>query len=108
MVAKQTWYPITASSRKSTIALNSGDAELVAARSGACEGMGLRQQWNWLLQFGCNAEETNETTQQILCCDSFAALIDLKNETYRVESVPLARPEVRLCSSGNEGNACGL
>ena len=31
------WHPITASSRKqSTIALSSGDAELVAALSGAC------------------------------------------------------------------------
>ena len=41
-----------------TIALSSGEAELVAALSGACEGMSLRQQWNWLLKFGCNAEET--------------------------------------------------
>ena len=53
------WYPITASSRKqSTIALSSGEAELVAALSGGCERMRLRQQWNWLLKFGCNAEET--------------------------------------------------
>ena len=60
------WSPITASSGKqSTIALRSGEAELVAALSGACEGMGLRQQCNWLLKFGGNAEETNETTQQI-------------------------------------------
>ena len=36
------WYPIIASSRRqSTIALSSGEAELVAALSGACEGMGL-------------------------------------------------------------------
>ena len=69
------WYPITASSKKQpTIALNSGEAELVAALSGACEGMGLRQQWHWFLKFECNAEETNETTQQVLCCDSSAAL----------------------------------
>ena len=33
------WFPIIASSRKqSTIALGSGEAELVAALSGACEG----------------------------------------------------------------------
>ena len=46
------WYPITAPSRKqSTIALSSGEAELIAALSGGW-------QWNWLLKFGCNAEET--------------------------------------------------
>ena len=43
------WYQITATSQKqSTIALGSGEAELVAALSGACEGMGPRQQRNWL------------------------------------------------------------
>ena len=35
--------------------------------SGASEGMSLRHQWNWLLKFGCNAEETSGTIQQILC-----------------------------------------
>ena len=45
------WYPITASSRKqSTIALSSGEAELVAALSGACEGMSLRQQWKLVVE----------------------------------------------------------
>ena len=39
------WYPITATSKKqSTIALSNGEAELVAALFGACEGMGPRQQ----------------------------------------------------------------
>ena len=62
------WYPITSSSKKqSTIALSSGEAELVAAPPGACEGIDLRQQWNWLLKFGRGAEETNATTRQILC-----------------------------------------
>ena len=56
----------TRSPRRATIALSSGDAELVAALPGACKGLSLRQQWNWLLKFGWNAEETNETTQQIL------------------------------------------
>ena len=28
--------------------------------------MGFRQLWNWLLNFGCNGEEANETTEQIL------------------------------------------
>ena len=46
------WYPIASSSRnQSTIVLSSGEAELVPALSGACEGMNLRQQWNWLLKF---------------------------------------------------------
>ena len=54
------WFPNTASSSKrSTIALSSGEAELVAALSGPCEGMSLRQQRNWLLKFRCNAEEMN-------------------------------------------------
>ena len=75
------WYPITASSRKqSTIALNEGEAGLIAALSGACEGMSLRQQWNWLLNFVCKAEERSETTQQILWCDSSAALDMIKRK----------------------------
>ena len=106
---KLAWYPITASSRKqSMIALSSGEAELVAALSGACEGMSLRQQWDWLLKFGCNAEETSETTQQILCCDSSAALgmIKRKGSTRKTRHIELkafilqqwssARPKVRL------------
>ena len=86
------WYPITASSRKqSTIALSSGEAELVAALSRACESMGLRQQWNWLLKFECNAKETNETTRQILCCDSSAALgmIKRKGSTRKTRHIEL-------------------
>ena len=70
--------------------------------------MDLRQQWNVLLKFGCNVEETNETTQPILCCDSFPALGMIKRkrsthekDTHRVESFLFAtmervRPEVRL------------
>ena len=57
--------------------------------------------------FGRNAEETNETTQQILCCDSSAALgmIRRKGLTRRTSHIELkafflqqwsARPEVRL------------
>ena len=100
--------PITASSReRSTIALSSGEAELVAALSGACEGLSLRQQWNWLLKFGCNAEETSETTQQIPCCDSSAApgMIKRKGSTRKTRHIELkafflqqwsARAEVRL------------
>ena len=42
--------------------------------------MSLRQQWNWLLKFGCNAEETNETTQHFMCCDSSAALGMIKRQ----------------------------
>ena len=68
------------------------------------ECMGLRQQWNWLLKFGCNAKETNETTQHILCCDSSAALglIKRKGSTRHIELKAFflqqwsARPEVRL------------
>ena len=69
--------------------------------------MGLRQQWNWLLKFGCSAEETRETTQQILCCDSSAALgmLKRKGSTRKTRHIELkvfflqqwsARPEVRL------------
>ena len=117
---KLVWYPITASSRKqSTIALSHGEAELVAATSGACEGMSLRQQWNWLLKFGCNAEETNETIQQILCWDSAAALgmIMRKGSTRKTrhiefKNVLLATMEratgSEICPSGDERNACGL
>ena len=94
------WYPITASSRKqSTIAPSTGEAALVAALSGACEGMSLRQQWNWILKFGCHAEETSETTQQIPSCDSTAALgmiqrkVELNAFFLQQRS---ARPQVRL------------
>ena len=76
--------PITASSTKqSTIALSSGEAELVAALS--------RQRWNWQRQFGSTDDEVIEASQQILCCDSSAALgmIRRKGSTRknRVESV---------------------
>ena len=101
-----------ASSRKqSTIARSSGEAELVAPLPGACECMSLRQQWNWLLKFGCSAEETSETTQQILCCDSTAAvgMIKRKGSTRKTRHIELkvfflqqwsARPEVRLVQVG--------
>ena len=106
------WYPIIASSRKqSTIALSSGEAELVAALSGACEGMGLRQQWNWLRQFGNTDDEPAEGSQQILCCDSSAALgmMRRKGSTRKTRHIELkafflqqwsARPEVRLVQVG--------
>ena len=101
-----------ASSRKeSTIALSSGEAELVAALSGTCESTGLRQQWIWPLKFGCSDEETTEASQQILCCDSFAALglIMRKGWTRKTRHIDLkeffsqqwsARPEVRLVQVG--------
>ena len=100
--------PTSASSKKqSTIAFSSGEAEWVAALSGACEGMSLRQQWSWLLKFGCNTEETNETTPQILCCDSSAALgmIKRKGTTRKTRHIEFkafflqqwsVRPEMRL------------
>ena len=102
------WFLNMATSRKqSTIVLSSGEAELVAALSGPCEGMSLRQQRNWLLKFGCNAEEMNDTTQQILCCDSSAALgmMRRKGSTRKTRHIELkafflqqwsARPGVRL------------
>ena len=86
------WYPITASSKKrSTIALSRGEAEMVAALPGACEAMGLRQQWNWLLKFGRDAEETNATTQQIPCCDSSVALgvIQCKGSSRKSKQIEL-------------------
>ena len=102
------WYPIIASRRKqSTIALSSGEAEWVAALSGTCEGMGLRQQWNCLRQFG-NTE--TETSQQILCCDSAAlGMITHKGSTRERRHIKVkafflqqwsARPEVRLVQVG--------
>ena len=73
--------------KQSTVALSSGEAELVAALSGACEGM----------QTGAS--------QQILCCDSSAALgmIRRQNETRRAESV-LTECTTRseTCTSRNE------
>ena len=64
---------------------------LVAALSGAFEGMGLRQQWNWLEQFGCNDDEPTEASQQILCCVSSAALgvIRLKGSTRKTRHIEL-------------------
>ena len=106
------WYQIIASSRKqSTIALSSGDAELVAALSGACDGIGLRQQWNWLRQFGNTDDEETGRSQQILCCDSSAALGMIRRkglirETGHMELKAFllqqwsARPEVRLVQVG--------
>ena len=104
----ETWYPITASnSKRSTVAPSSGEAELVAALSGACEGMSLRQQSKWLLKFGCTAEETIGSAQQILCCGYSAALgmIKRKGSSRKTRHIELkafflqqwsARPEVRL------------
>ena len=92
MAAWKTWL--------STIALSSGVAELVAARSGACEGMGMRQQWKCLRQFSSNDEMQTDAAQQIPCCDSSAALGMIrrkgstrKNETHRAESVFLTTME---------------
>ena len=107
------WYSIIASSRKKST-ISSSEAELVAALSGACEGMSLRQQWNWLRQFGRSDEETTGASQQILCSDSSAALtlINSKNDTHRAESVFLTTIEratrSTTCSSGNERDACIL
>ena len=106
------WYPIIASSRKqSTIALSSGEAELVAALSATCEGMGLRQQWKCLRQFGCEDEEKTEASHQILGSDSSAALamIKRKGSTRKTRHIELkalflqqwsSRQEVRLVQVG--------
>ena len=90
---------------------SSGEAELVAALSGACEGMGLRPQWNWLRQFGGDDEVQTDASQQVLCCDSSAALgmIRRKGSTRKTRHIELrasflqqwsARPEVRLVQVG--------
>ena len=63
------WYPITAPGKKqSTIALSSGEAELVAALSGACEGMGLRQQAELVAKVWkqCRGDATNIATDAML------------------------------------------
>ena len=60
-----------------------------------------------VVEVWCNAEETSETTQKILCCDSSAALdmIQRKGSTRKTRHIELkafflqqwsARPEVRL------------
>ena len=90
------WYPITASSMKqSTIAFSSHEAELVAALAGACEGMRLRQQWNWLLKFGRGNEETE-----------LAQGLNSKDETHQAESVLPATVQrmtrSTTCEGGNE------
>ena len=81
------------------------------------KGLSLRQHWNWLLRFGCNAEETSETTQQILCCDSSAALGMIKRSTRKTRHIKLKAFFLQhmeratgseTCPSGDERNACGL
>ena len=106
------WCPIVAPSRnKSTTALSSGEAKLVAALSGACEGMGLRQVWNWLEQFGCNDDEPTEASQQIVCRVSSAALgvIRRKASTRKTRRIELkafflqqlsARPKMSFVQAG--------
>ena len=107
------WYPITASSKKqSTIAFSSGEAALVAALSGAYEGMCVRQQRNWLGKSGNNAEETCSTSQQIQCCDSSAAVSIIKRmgSTRKTRHIELeafcfqqlcAQPDSETCRSEN-------
>ena len=81
--------------------------ELVAALSGACDGIGLRQKWNWLRQFGNTDDEETGRSHQILCFFSSAALgmIRSKGSTRETGHMDLkafflqqwsARPEVRL------------
>ena len=63
------WYPITAPGKKqSTLALSSGEAELVAALSGACEGIGLRQQAELIAKVWkqCSGDVTNIATDPML------------------------------------------
>ena len=73
--------------------------------------MGLRQQWTWLRQFGSNDEMQTDAAQQILCCDSSAALGMIRREgwTHKTRHIELnafflqqwsARPEVRLVQVG--------
>ena len=66
--------------------------------------MSLRQQWNWLLKFGCNAE-TNVTTHKIQCSSAALGTIKRKGSTRKKRHIGLkafflqqwsARPEVRL------------
>ena len=112
------WCPIASSRNKSTTALSSGETKLVAELSGACEGMGLRQRWNWLEQFGCRDDESTEASQQILYCVSSAALGMIRRKgstgktTHRVESVLSTTMECatgnEFCLGGNERDACRL
>ena len=105
--------------KQSTFSLSSGEAELVTALSGACEVMDQRQQWNWSLKLGRNAEETHTTTQEILCCETSAALgmVRRKGSTCKTRHIELK--SVRLAtmeratrsttrSSGNKRDACRL
>ena len=73
--------------------------------------MGLRQQWNSLRKFGNTDVKATEASQQILCCDSSAALgmIKRKGSTRKTRHIELkaffrqqwcARPEVRLVQVG--------
>ena len=81
--------------------------------------MGLRQQWNWLRQFGSNDDESTEASQQILCCVSSAALgvIRRKGSTRKTRHIELkafilqqmeCATKIELCSGGNERDACRL
>ena len=62
MVARQTWDPITASSRKQSTIVNSGEKLkwLLHSLELVCEGMGQRQQWNWVIEvwMQCQRDDT--------------------------------------------------
>ena len=93
--------------KQSTIALSSGEAELVAALSGACEGMGLRQQAELVAKVWKQCRGDVLTSQKIQCCDSSAgvSMVKRKGSTRKTRHIELkafflqqlcARPEVRL------------
>ena len=106
------WYPVSCTSRKqSSVALSSGEAELVAALSGACEGLGVQSIWQWLLAFGKPTEHSSDHEKawpmQILCCDSSAAISIMRRAgaTRRTGHIELkafflqqwcARPQVKV------------
>ena len=82
------------------IEVSGGEAELFAALSEACEGMGLRQKWNWQPKFGRRAEETNETKQSILCCDSSATHGAMKRQDSRLAERDASSCKRSFCNNG--------
>ena len=90
--------------KQTTVALSSGEAEMVAALSGACEGLGLHELWQRLIDFKSievndkdqvlNNDKLNKAQRaplQILCSDSTAAIgiVRRKGSSRRTRHVEL-------------------
>ena len=86
----QLWYLVQAVSRKqSTVALSSGEAELISILSGTCELRGVSMMWSWLMAGGIMKDV--EIHEEIVGSDSTVALSILrrKGATRRTKHVEM-------------------